>query len=256
MFPSKDEIKAWMKKEGHTRDWLGQKCGGLSKGTINNWLSTSILIPDRALELIRLLMAEDDAKAKQREIQQEPELERFSVECTPDEFDKINAAANAKDMLIRDWAVKALIEAVERDAKEKSLGVIQPIRPATKKAHLMAAAGSPIDAEVLDWEGKNGIIDVRICGLSMAPKLNDGDVVGMRLKSEARNPYMKKGLIYLVEYDGGYTIKRYNTRKPKPEEEGEEWVENGRVKVLESLNPDHKEIIIKQPVEWFAWLDE
>lgn len=30
----------------------------------------------------------------------------------------------------------------------------------------------------------------------------------------------------------------------------------GKVKVLESINPNFPEIIIKQPIEWVAWLDE
>ncbi|MBK1881009.1 S24 family peptidase [Luteolibacter pohnpeiensis] len=125
------------------------------------------------------------------------------------------------------------------------------------KANLHAAAGSPIAAEVMDWEGENDTVMVKINGLSMVPLLNDGDVVPMRLKKTARNPYMKKGLIYLVDYDGGYTVKRYNTRKATPEEKEElgEWIERGKVKVLESLNPDFPEIVIKQPIEWIAWLD-
>ena len=67
---------------------------------------------------------------------------------------------------------------------------------------------------------------------------------------------MKKGLIYLVEYDGAYTVKRYNTRSATAEEKGEEWVERGKVKVLESINPDFAEIIIKQPLEWVGWMDQ
>ncbi|MEX1116797.1 MAG: hypothetical protein WEB53_16235 [Akkermansiaceae bacterium] len=54
---------------------------------------------------------------------------------------------------------------------------------------------------------------------------------------------------------GGFTVKRYNTRPAKPDEKGEEWVERGKVKVLESENPEFPEIIIKQPGEWVAWLD-
>jgi hypothetical protein len=127
--------------------------------------------------------------------------------------------------------------------------------PATR-SHIMAAAGPPITAEVTDWDGADDTVLVRISGLSMSPRLNDGDVVAMRHKKISRSPHMKKGLIYLVEYDGGYTVKRYNTRKPTPDEQGEEWVENGKVKTLQSLNPTFPEIIIKQPLDWIAWLDE
>lgn len=125
-----------------------------------------------------------------------------------------------------------------------------------RRAHIMAAAGSPITAEVMEWENEDGKVLVRISGLSMAPKLNDGDVIEMRHKSTARSPFMKKGLVYLLEYDGGYTVKRYNTRKATAEEMGEEWVENGKVKILESVNPEYPEIVIKDQVEWIAWLDE
>lgn len=123
------------------------------------------------------------------------------------------------------------------------------------KAHILAAAGSPISAEVTDWDGAGDTVMVKISGLSMAPLINDGDVIAMKHKKASRNPFMKKGLIYLVSYDGGYTVKRYNTRPATADEKGEEWVERGKVKVLESINPDSPEIIIKQPLEWVAWLD-
>lgn len=124
------------------------------------------------------------------------------------------------------------------------------------KAHILAAAGSPISAEVTDWDGADDTVMVKINGLSMFPMLNDGDVIAMKHKRISRNPYMKKGLIYLVNYDGGYTVKRYNTRPAIAEEKGEEWVEAGKVKVLESVNPEFPEIIIKQPLEWVAWLQK
>ena len=57
---------------------------------------------------------------------------------------------------------------------------------------------------------------VKFSGLSMSPLLNDGDVIPMKHKRASRNPFMKKGLIYLVKYYGGYTVKRYNTRAPRP----------------------------------------
>ena len=140
------------------------------------------------------------------------------------------------------------------DAEKKSIP-ITPISPATAKPHLQAAAGSPILSEVTDWDGADNTVRVRINGLSMEPQLHDGEVITMRHKRASRSPWMKKGLIYLVEYDGGYTVKRYNTRRAHAEEIGQDWTEDGKVKVLESLNPEFPEIIIKQPVEWVAWLD-
>ena len=108
----------------------------------------------------------------------------------------------------------------------------------------------------MDWDGADDTVLVKINGLSMEPDLHDGDVIPMRHKRASRNPFMKKGLIYLIEYDGGYTVKRYNTRPAAPEEKDEEWVKNGKVKVLESINPDYPEIVIKQQIEWIAWLNK
>ena len=172
-----------------------------------------------------------------------------------------------------------LIKAAESAAEKRGIGLSEfiaisvknqldhdlenpPINPAKfivgpYQAHrpvLLAAAGSPIGAEVMDWDGDGDTVVVKACGLSMSPLIEDGEIVTMKHKRQSRSPYLKKGLIYLVNYDGGYTIKRYNTRPAKPEEKGEEWVERGKVKVLESVNPDYPEIVIKQPLEWVAWM--
>lgn len=152
----------------------------------------------------------------------------------------------------------------EGEAKQKDLRKQQKVAtPSPEKiitihprANILAAAGSPITAEVMDWDGADETVAVKIAGLSMSPKLSDGEVVLMRHRKDSRSPFMKKGLIYLVEYGGGYTVKRYNTRKATTDEKGSEWAENGKVKILESINPDFPEIIIKQELNWVAWLDE
>lgn len=146
--------------------------------------------------------------------------------------------------------IRDVLDALDETSKAGGAGG-EAIRP-----HLLAAAGSPIGAEVLDWDEESGVVRVQVAGLSMLPLINDGEVIEMWHKSTSRNPYMKKGLIYLVEYDGGYTVKRYNTRRAYDHEKGEDWVERGRVKILESINPDFSEIIIKQPLEWVAWYEE
>lgn len=157
----------------------------------------------------------------------------------------------------------AVIEFADR-LLEKEIPSIAPISSVaedstpyrfTPRPNILAAAGSPIAAEIMDLEGVDDTIQVRIHGLSMEPVFHDGDVISMKHKRVSRSPYMKKGLIYLVQYDGGYTVKRYNSRPANPEEKGEEWVQNGKVKTLESLNPEYPEIIIKQPIEWIAWME-
>lgn len=118
----------------------------------------------------------------------------------------------------------------------------------------MAAAGSPILAEVLDWDGTDDTVSVRITGDSMEPLFKDGDVVDFRHRRASRSEFMKKGLVYLVEYDGGYLVKRYNTRPARPDEKGAEYLTKaGKVGLLESDNPSFKTIEIKGGCEWVAW---
>lgn len=254
MKPTKEKIKSWLKRFGHSREWLGEQCGGVSKNTVNNWLSTSISIPDSSLYLIGRLM-EDDERAEAERLKSDSSVPQshLVIQVDVEEFNAWERIAiqQTPPQTVTDWALQAIKDAFAAEQKISKTVTNMPAKP-----HILAAAGSPITAEVMDWNGLDDTVMVRISGLSMVPLLNDGDVVPMKLKKVSRNPFMKKGLIYLVEYDGGYTVKRYNTRPAKPDEKGEEWVENGRVKVLESLNPDYSEIIIKQPLEWIAWLDQ
>lgn len=118
-------------------------------------------------------------------------------------------------------------------------------------------AGSGIEAEVIDWSAADDQIRVQINGLSMSPKFHDGDVISMMQRGRSRSPFMKKGLIYLVEYDGGKMVKRYNTRQARPDEKDADYLTpTGTVGVLESENPDYKPIDITGPIDWFAWFQE
>ena len=98
----------------------------------------------------------------------------------------------------------------------------QVIRPNFKNAHVQAAAGSPINGEVIDSDGSDDTVCVKVNGLSMMPLLNDGDIIEMRHKRASRNPHMKKGLVYLLEYDGDFAIKEDNIRTATKEKMGAE----------------------------------
>lgn len=182
-----------------------------------------------------------------------------------------------------------LIEAAKRKAEELSMGFSEfvtlamerqlardsgkPLTPLPaiasskivtlpeRSAHIMAAAGSPLGAEVQEWDGKDNTVRVKIDGLSMSPLFNDGDVISMHHKRGARSQFMKKGLVYLVEIGGNYAVKEYGTRIATPEE-----IEGGfsyiskadgktKVHVLKSRNQDFPEIVIKDQAEWIAWFD-
>lgn len=52
---TKEEIDAWLKKEGKNRQWLAEQCG-VSYGSVNNWMSINRPIPAKALIIIDKLM--------------------------------------------------------------------------------------------------------------------------------------------------------------------------------------------------------
>lgn len=246
---TRETVNDWMDAHHRDRDWLAEKCK-VGVRAVGNWLNKkgeARPIPAEHQITIAALMREDEAASQLKP------PHNLVLEFTDSEYSPIERAALGKRLTVREWAKKALEEAAGLDV-ESFVASLDNVHPMPRKAHVLAAAGSPITAEVLDWD-QGDVVQVKISGLSMVPLLNDGDVIEMRHKKTSRSEYMKKGLIYLVAYDGGYTVKRYNTRKATAEEQGEEWVEDGRVKVLESINPDFPEIIIKQPLEWVAWLD-
>lgn len=55
---TKEEIKAWLKESGLDRDWLGAQLG-VSRRTVDNWLSSSIRIPGRKLLAIEQLLSRE-----------------------------------------------------------------------------------------------------------------------------------------------------------------------------------------------------
>ena len=111
MNPSKEEVKDWLKKEGHTRGWLGKACGGLSLKAVNNWLSTDRPIPSSSLEVIRRLMADDEEKRKNKA---DP-LHHLIVTVPLDEFRNWEQAALLKQTTTTDYCVEAIREAYQLD---------------------------------------------------------------------------------------------------------------------------------------------
>lgn len=178
-----------------------------------------------------------------------------SISIESDLADWIQEQAKAKGLTFSSFINNYFRERFESESSAK--GSSKTLSTSAKKAHLMAAAGPGIMAEVIDWEGEGDTVSVKICGNSMFPLLNDGDVIDMTHKKSSRSPFMKKGLIYLVQLDGEWMVKRYDTRKAKPDEKGADYLtSHGTVGVLKSENPEFKDIDITGPCEWAAWLSE
>ena len=96
----KEQIRRWLVRENHTRQWLAQKCGVAVK-TLNNWLGSERAVPQKALRVIEKLMEDD--KASDREAKP-----RLVLEFTKDEFEMIGATALKEGMTITQWAESKL----------------------------------------------------------------------------------------------------------------------------------------------------
>jgi hypothetical protein len=264
-----DEIPVRMIKLGVDRKWLVENTDYTADSL------RQILAPngnpraktERALKTIWDALDREEAR------QQSPvaplEQHQLVLRPTDQQFDSWNREANAHGMLIKDWCIEALNAAahvIKGDFKAipaypAAIVAEEPgIYRAKSQPHIHAAAGGPILADVQDWGGAGDTVLVKINGLSMMPLLNDGDVIAMKHKRASSTPFVAKGNIYLFAYDGGYTVKRYNTR-PATQEEIDAGIayispsdKKHKVRILQSLNPDFPEIVLKEEADWIAWL--
>ena len=111
MNPNKEEIKAWLKSEGHSREWLGEQCGGLQKRAVDNWLSSPRDIPAGSLEIIRRLMADDAEKHKNK-----ADPHHHLILTVPlEEFRAWEQAALLKQSTTTDYCVEAIRDAYQED---------------------------------------------------------------------------------------------------------------------------------------------
>lgn len=263
-----EEIDPRLDSIGKNRVWLAE-VSGRSYNSIRSALAPNSPDKQRSSLLQRAL---SDAIEREEELQRSAldekaieDLKQHAITVYPtrEQFNRwCRAFKNSEADTMEEWAESGLDQMAEEwmntmdSAFGSSTMVQMPQRP-----HIEAAAGAPIGAEVQEWEGADDTVMVRINGLSMVPLFNDGEVIPMRHKRAARNKFMKKGLIYLVEYDGGYTVKEYNTRLATPEEiaDGISYIskedDKHKVRILKSRNPEYPEIVIKTDAEWIAWFD-
>ena len=109
---NKDTIKARLKAIGKDRDWFAEQLGK-SRHTINNWLSTNIVIPDGMYPLIERVISEEEAIQVQRRQLHEPADHVVKLPFSDADFRRINQAANEEGLLIVDWAVAALVQSAK-----------------------------------------------------------------------------------------------------------------------------------------------
>ncbi|MDB6080484.1 MAG: peptidase and domain protein [Akkermansiaceae bacterium] len=119
---SKDEIKAWLAANGRDRAWLAERCG-VSKSTVNNWLSTSISIPLKKLQMIdRLTVQLQSEKIDERRAAGllPEDANRFMLQFSEEDFARINDAANKRGMRIKDYIAWAIRTSAVEDQKGKA----------------------------------------------------------------------------------------------------------------------------------------
>lgn len=235
MTPSKDEIKAWLKRSGHSREWLGEQCGK-TKNTVNNWLSTNIEIPESTLHLIARLM-EDDARAdaERKKSESSAPLSHLVIQVEVEEFNAWEKIAihQTPPQTVTDWALQAIKDACLADTASK----IEPVslhQPSNLIAFELpffgaVAAGEPVSATLEETvtvprEYPPGHFVVQINGRSGEPQFMDGE----RWVIDGRDCFTpKKGKPCVVSDGYGSYLKKWNPKR----------------QAFESINPAFNDVI-------------
>lgn len=256
MLPTKDEIKAWLKKFNHSREWLGEKCGNLQKRSVDNWLSSPKEIPEGTLALIGRLMEDDErAEAERRQKESQP-LSNVVIRVDTDEFEDWCQAGLKHQQTVTDYclaAIRAGYRAENPDAADSSAAPnVSPIfdfdpdlsskvaeDPAEYKFtpriielpfYGPVAAGQPVSSPLLDetlrvareYSEKHFIVEIN--GQSAEPDFMDGD----RWIIDGRDCFTPKHGKPCIVSDGyGSYLKKWNRGK----------------QVFESINPAFSDVL-------------
>ena len=246
----KDEVLKKLDALNKDRAWLAT-AAGYTEDTVMNKLGPSGQISGRMMDAFERAILEEEARGRVDTTKEDLsvwDLGTFTGMETARIMEGVKIGGYNK---VEDLYHDAIMEYCDDLIAEESKITTLP-----KRTNVIAAAGAGVNAEIVDWNGEP-TINVRITGLSMTPKFNDDDLVKFTHKSQARSPWMRKGLIYFVDYNGGYMVKVYNTRPAREDERDAEYLTaSGSAGVLESLNPEFPPIDITQPLEWLAWYDE
>lgn len=103
-------IKQWLKTSKRTRAWLGDQCG-VTKRTVDNWLSGSQPITGANLRLIEMLIARDAAAAAELAADQ-AERQNIVLRVDLDLFDLARKALE-HGLTIKEWAIHELDKAAD-----------------------------------------------------------------------------------------------------------------------------------------------
>ena len=263
-----EEIDTRLEKIGKDRAWLTSKTPYSA-----DYLRT-VLAPNstRRTERVQKIIS-DAIEREESEIQSEAveALKQHAITVYPsrEQFNRwTRAFKHSRSETMEDWAERGLDEmAAEWEQSQKTPRVVPFAESAVALFEIPlwhAAAGLPASADVETVDAEvdygPGRILCELHGDSMEPKFKNGSRVILRTRESLKKPVLKKGEIYLFSIGGQNLLKEYNSRKATPKE-----IESGlsykgadssqKVRILKSINPAHKEIVVAEDVDWIGWLD-
>ena len=127
---TKDQIKEWLNHPDRSRLWLAKACG-VSKNTVNNWLSTAIVIPKK--QLIRISDLIENPKVETM-IETPQTVEAVLViKTTPEENEAWQKSAFNAGMTLNEWALCAIQSAYHAELEESKLSPLPTLDTTVKK---------------------------------------------------------------------------------------------------------------------------
>ena len=110
MKTSKESIKSWLaERPERSREWLADKCG-VTKRTVDNWLSSGIEIPLKAQRLLESLIRDDQSAAKTDE-----KVTHLMLTVPLTEFDEWCRAALLNGQIVSQWALQSIRDAYQQE---------------------------------------------------------------------------------------------------------------------------------------------
>lgn len=123
MKTSKEKIKEWLGQSPvRTREWLASKCG-VTKRTVDNWLSSGIEIPLKAQRLLEALMRDSEPAAKDEE-----KVTHIMLTVPLNEFEDWCRAALLKNQIVTKWAIEVIRQAYADENVLKTSMVAEDVR--------------------------------------------------------------------------------------------------------------------------------
>lgn len=233
-----------------------------------------ILAPNSTRRTERIQKIISDAIEREEAAQRDQAVEALkqhaiTVYPSREQFNRwTRAFKHSRAETMEEWAERGLDElAAEWEQEQKSPRLVPFAESAVAAFDISlwhAAAGQPVSADVETVEVEKdygpGRILCELHGDSMEPKFKNGSRVVLRTRESLKKPVLKKGEIYLFSIGGQNLLKEYNSRKATQKEidagisyEGAD--SSQKVRILKSINPAHKEIVVTEDVDWIGWLD-